>query len=150
MLWFENTFSPSFLSPSFVLYTMAFLPFSQSTCGLGVESSFSSSLLPFLESSILSWKTACSLFRYHLNINAVRRLAGRHLMRRWQYPWIFVISYSYPLFDISPSFCCKVCPRRYSKWLISLPNTSDRSFEVAIVLGHGQIPHKHSLPLLGG
>ena len=50
----------------------------------------------------------------------------------------------------SHSFCCKVCPRRYSKWLISLQDTSDRSSEVAIVLGHGQILHKHSLPLLGG
>ena len=39
-------------------------------------------LLPFLESSILSWKAARSLFRYHLHINAARRLVGRHLMRR--------------------------------------------------------------------
>ena len=74
--------SPPFPSPFFVLYTMAFLPFSSSTCGLGVQSSFSPSLLPFLESSILSWKAARSLFRYHLHINAARRLAGRHLMRR--------------------------------------------------------------------
>ena len=81
---------------------MAFLPFLSSTCGLGVESSFSPSLLPFLESSILSWKAARSLFRYHLHINAARRLAGRHLMRRWQYLKIFVISYYYPLFDIFP------------------------------------------------
>ena len=58
--------------------------------------------LPFLESSILSCKTACSLFRYHLHINAARRLAGQHLMRRQQYPQIFVISHSYPLFDIFP------------------------------------------------
>ena len=71
-----------FLSHSFVLYTMAFLRFSPSTCGLGVESPFSPPLLPFLESSILSWKAACSLFRYHLHINAARRLAGRHLMQR--------------------------------------------------------------------
>ena len=77
-----ESFQSPFLFPSFVLYTMAFLPFSSSTCGLGVESSFSPSLLPFLESSILSWKAARSLFRYHLHINAARRLAGRHLMRR--------------------------------------------------------------------
>ena len=82
MLSFQNTSSPHFLSPSFILYTMASLPFSPSTCGLGIQSSFSPSLLPFLESSILSWKAVCSLFRYHLHINAARRLAGRHLMRR--------------------------------------------------------------------
>ena len=40
----------------------------------------------------------------------------------------------------SLSLCCGVCPRCYSKWLISSPDTSDRSPEVTIVLGHGQIP----------
>ena len=45
----------------------------------------------------------------------------------------------------SYSFCCKVCLRRYSKRLISLPATSNISSEVAIVLGHGQILHRHSL-----
>ena len=47
-------------------------------------------LLPFLESSILSCKAACLLFRHHLHINAARGLAGQHLMRRQQYPQIFV------------------------------------------------------------
>ena len=61
---------------------MAFLPFPPSTCGLGVESPFSPFLLSFLESSILSCKVACSLFRYHLHINAARRLAGQHLIQR--------------------------------------------------------------------
>ena len=89
---------PFFLS--FVLYTMAFLLFPPSTCGSGVESHFFPLLLPFLESSILSCKAACSLFRHHLHINAARRIAGQHLMRRQQYPQIFVISHSYPLFDI--------------------------------------------------
>ena len=46
------------------------------------STSLSSSPSPFLESSILSWKAVRSLFRYHLHINAARRLAGRHLMRR--------------------------------------------------------------------
>ena len=86
----------------FVLYTMAFLPFPPSTCGSGVESPFSLLLLPLLEPSILSCKAACSLFRHHFHINAARRLAGQHLMRRQQYPKIFVISHSYPLFDIFP------------------------------------------------
>ena len=49
---------------------MAFFPFPPSTCGLGVQSPFSPSVLLFLESSILSCKAACPLFRYHLHINA--------------------------------------------------------------------------------
>ena len=72
---------PSFFS-LFVLYTMAFLPFFPSTCGSGVESPFFPLLSPFLESSILNCKAACSLFRHHLHINAARRLAGQHLMQR--------------------------------------------------------------------
>ena len=83
-----------------VLYTMAFLPFPHSTCGSGVESPFFLLLVPFLESSILSCKAACSMFRHHLHINAIRGLARQHLMRRQQYPQIFVFSHSYPLFDI--------------------------------------------------
>ena len=77
-----------FLNPSlsffslFVLYTMAFLQFSPSTCGSGVESPFYPLLLSFLEFSILSCKVACSLFKHHLHINAARRLAGQHLMWR--------------------------------------------------------------------
>ena len=31
--------------------------------------------------------------------------------------------------------------------MISIPDTSDRSSEVTIVLGHGQVLHKHSLPI---
>ena len=93
-------FLPLHSFPFFVLYTMAFLPFSPSTCGSGVGSHFFPPLLPFLESSILSCKAACSLFRYHLHINAAKGLAGQHLMRRQQYPQIFVSSHSYPLFDI--------------------------------------------------
>ena len=81
---------------------MASLPFSFSTCGLDVESPFSSSFLPFLESSILSWKTARLLFRHHFHINAARRLAERHLMRRGQYFKIFVPVHYYLLFDIFP------------------------------------------------
>ena len=99
---FQNNFSVLFLFPFFVLYTMASLPFSSSTCGLDVESSFSSSFLPFLESSILSWKAARLLFRHHLHINATRRLAGRHLIRRGQYLKIFVPVHYYLLFDIFP------------------------------------------------
>ena len=113
LLYFFNLYVPSlsfsfpvcfFLLLSFflffVLYTMAFLPFPPSMCGLGGGSHFFLFLLPFLESFILSCKAACSLFRYHLHINAARGLAGQHLMRRQQYPQIFVFSHSYPLFDI--------------------------------------------------
>ena len=108
VLWLESS-APFFFSlfiPSPLLFLLSyyilwlFLPFSPSTCGLGVESPFSPSLLSFLESSILNCKAMYSLFRYHLHINAARRLAGQHLMRRQQYPQIFVISHSYPLFDI--------------------------------------------------
>ena len=81
---------------------MASLPFSLSTCGLGVESHFSSSFLLFLESFILSWKAARLLFRHHLHINATRRLAGWHLMRRGQYLKIFVPVHYYFLFDTFP------------------------------------------------
>ena len=100
ILLFSFSFSPFFLPSLFVLYTMTFLPFPPSTCGLGVGSPFFLLLLPFLESSILSCKAAWSLFKYRLHINAVRGLAGQHLMRRQQYPQIFVSSHSYPLFDI--------------------------------------------------
>ena len=129
---------------------MAFLPFPPSTCGLGVGSPFFPLLLPFLESSILSCKVACSLFRHHLYINAARGLAGQHLMRRQQYPQIFVFFLTFILYLIfSHSLCCKGCSRRYPKRLISLLATSDRSSEVTIVLGYGQIPHRHSLLLFG-
>ena len=43
---------------------------------------FLGSPLPLLEPSTLSCKAACSLFRHHLHINAARKLAGQHLMRR--------------------------------------------------------------------
>ena len=114
LLYFFNLYVPSlsfsfpvcfFLLLSFflffVLYTMVFLPVPPSTCGSGGGSPFFLLLLPFLESSILSCKAACSLFRYHFHINVARGLAGQHLMRRQQYPQIFVFSHSYPLYDIS-------------------------------------------------
>ena len=72
-------FFPVVFSP---LIYHGFLPFLSSTCGFGIQRPFLSSSLPSLESSILSWKAVPSLFRYHLHINAARRLAGRHLMRR--------------------------------------------------------------------
>ena len=86
------------LSSYYIL--LLFLPFSPSTCGFGIESHFSPSLLSFLESSVLSCKAARSLFKHHLHINAARGLAGQRLMRRQQYPQIFVSSHPYHLFDI--------------------------------------------------
>ena len=88
-LFFFSSLFCSVSSPfSFSLYCILwpFLPFPPSTCGSGGGSPFFLLLLPFLESSILSYKAACSLFRYHLHINAARGLAGQHLMRRQQYP----------------------------------------------------------------
>ena len=104
LFFFSNLFfsSPPFFSSFFVLYTMAFfLPFPPSMCGSGGGSPFFLLLPSFLESSILSCKAACSLFRHHLHINAARGLAGQHLMQRQQYPQIFVFSHSYLLYDIS-------------------------------------------------
>ena len=83
--FFSFCSGPLFLLSFLALYTMAFFPFLSSTCGPGIQRPFSSSPLPSLKSSILSWKAVRSLFRYHLHINAARRLAGRHLMRRWQH-----------------------------------------------------------------
>ena len=129
---------------------MAFLPFPPSTCRSGVGGPFFFPLLlPFLESSILSCKVACSLFRHHFHINAARGLAGQHLMRRQQYPR-YLFSHTLILYMIFPHLlCCKVCPRRYPKGLITLLATSDRSSEVIIVLRHGQILLRHSLLLFG-
>ena len=45
-------------------------------------SEFLCPLSPLLEPSTLSCKAAGSLFRHHFHINAVRELAGQHLMRR--------------------------------------------------------------------
>ena len=97
-----------FLSPFLflflhIIYYDFFLPFPPSTCGSSVRSPFSLLPLPLLEPSILSCKTACSLFRHHLHINAARELAGQHLMRGQQYSQIFVFSNSYPLSDIFSS-----------------------------------------------
>ena len=76
--------SPPFsLSSYYILWF--FTPFPPSTCGSGVGSPFSLLPLPLLESSILSCKAACSLFRHHLHINVARELAGQHLMRGQQY-----------------------------------------------------------------
>ena len=137
-LFFLQSFSvspPFSLSSYYILWF--FTKFPPSTCGSGVGSPFSLLPLPLLEPSILSCKAACSLFMHHLHINAARELAGQHLMRRQQYPrylfsliLILYLIFSHPL-------CCKVCPRRYLKRLISLLVTSDRRSEVAVVLGHG-------------
>ena len=82
-LFFSFSFfsSPFFLESLFVLYTAILLPISPSTCESGVGSFFCpcSSLL---ESSTLSCKAACLLFRHHLHINMARELAGQNLMRR--------------------------------------------------------------------
>ena len=103
LFFFSSLFSFFFyflhLSSYYILWL--FLQFPPSTCGSGGGSPFFLLLLPFLESSIFSCKTACSLFRHHLHINAAKGLAGQHLMQRQQYPQIFVFSHSYPLYDIS-------------------------------------------------
>ena len=141
-------FSPLtlFLSSYYILWL--FYHFLHPRVGQALEVLSFPPLLPFLESFILSCKAARSLFRHHLHINAARGLVRQHLIRRQQYPQIFVFFLTLILYLIfSHSLCCKVCPRRYPKRLISLLATSDRSSEVTIVLGHGQILHRHSLLL---
>ena len=104
LFFFLQSFSvslPFSLSSYYILWF--FTPFPLSTCGSGVGSPFSLLPLPLLESSILSCKAACLLFRHHLHINAARELAGQHLMRGQQYSQIFVFSHSYPLSDIFSS-----------------------------------------------
>ena len=94
--------SPPFsLSSYYILWF--FTPFPPSTCGSGAGSPFSLLPLPLLESSTLSCKAACSLFRHHLHINAARELVRQHLMRGQQYSQIFVFSHSYHLSDIFSS-----------------------------------------------
>ena len=77
-----------FLSSCYILWL--FYHFLHPRVGLVLEVLSFPPLLPFPESSILSCKTARSLFRHHLHINAARGLAGQHLMWRQQYPQIFV------------------------------------------------------------
>ena len=98
--FFLQSFSmslPFSLSSYYILWF--FTPFPPSTCGSGIGSPFSLLPLPLLEPSILSCKAACSLFRHHLHINAVRELAGQYLMRGQQYSQIFIFSHSYNLSD---------------------------------------------------
>ena len=93
---------PTFsLSSYYILWL--FYHFLHPRVGQVLEVLFFLLLLPLLESSILSYKAACSLFRHHLHINGARGLVGQHLMRRQQYPQIFVFSYSYPLYNIFSS-----------------------------------------------
>ena len=128
-------FRPPSFFPLFVLYTMVFVPFSPSTCESGVGSFFCprSSLL---ESSTLSCKAACLLFRHHLHINSARELAGQHLMRRQQCFQIFVIPHPYPLSGISSSSYYKALPICYIMGLRRFLTTTDRGSEMVIILGH--------------
>ena len=100
-LVFFSVSLPFSLSSYYILWF--FTPFPPSTYGSGVGSPFPLLPSPLLEPSILSCKTACSLFRHYLHINAARELAGQHLMRGQQYSKIFVFSHSYPLSDIFSS-----------------------------------------------
>ena len=106
LFFFLFLFSSSFFSVPLTFFLFSyyilwlFYHFLHPRVGQVFEALFFPLLLPFLESSIPSCKAACSLFRHHLHINAARGLTGQHLMRRQQYPQIFVFSHSYPLFDI--------------------------------------------------
>ena len=67
----------------FLYYILWFLhQFLHPRVGQALGVIFLCSPLPLLEPSTLSCKAACSLFRHHLHINAIRELAGQHLMWR--------------------------------------------------------------------
>ena len=67
----------------FLYYILWFLhQFFHPRVGQALGVIFLCSPLPFLEPSTLSCKVACSLFKHHLHINAVRELARQHLMQR--------------------------------------------------------------------
>ena len=79
----------SYLFPSvlplnlFLYYILWFLhQFLHPRVGQVLGVLFLCSPLPLLEPSTLNCKTACSLFRHHLHINAAKELARQHLMRR--------------------------------------------------------------------
>ena len=76
-------FLVSFPLNPFSYYILWFLhQFLHPRVGQALGVLFLCSPLPLLEPSTLSCKAACSLFRHHLHINAARKLAGQHLMRR--------------------------------------------------------------------
>ena len=82
-LFFLVFFLPSFPLNLFSYYILWFLhQFLHPCVGQALGVLFLCSPLPLLEPSTLSCKVACSLFRHHLHINAVRELAGQHLIQR--------------------------------------------------------------------
>ena len=134
----QSFFSVPLSSNLFLYYILWFLHhFLHSRVGQVLGVLFLCSPLPLLEPSTLSCKAACSLFRYHLHINAARELAGQHLMRgnSTSIYLFFLILILYLIF--SHPLCCKVLPKRYLKGLRSLLATSDRGSEVVIILGYG-------------
>ena len=90
-----------------------------------------------LEPSTISCKAACLLFRHHLHINATRKLVGKHLMWRKQFLQIFVILHPHPLPNIYPSPCREIPLIYYIKGMGMFLATSDKSFEVNILLRYG-------------
>ena len=89
-----------------------------------------------LEPSTISCKAAYLLFRHHLHINAARELVGKHLMWRKWLLQIFVILHPHPLPNIYPSSCREIPLIYYIKEMGMFLATSDKSFEVNIILGY--------------
>ena len=86
-------FTVVFLQPFslFFLFFSFFIPFRVIYYGFYTNfsihvwvrcSEFLCPLSPLFEPSTINCKTAGSLLRHHLHINAARKLAGQHLMRR--------------------------------------------------------------------
>ena len=112
------------------LYTILTVHMSQAS------GAFSCPILHLLESSTISCKAACLLFRHHLHINAAKGLVGKHLMRRQQLLQIFIIPRPHPLSNIYPSPCCEIPLICYIKELGMLLATSDRGSQMIILLGY--------------
>ena len=81
--WFFDLLPLGHLSMLYTIILVSSLPY---TCKLGSRNSFLSHPTPPRTTA------ASPLFRYHLHINAVRELAGMHLMWRQQFLQIFVAS----------------------------------------------------------
>ena len=78
-----------------------------------------------LEPSTTSYKAACLLFRYHLHINEVSELAGKHLMGGnsfYKYLLSFIVI-SYPVFDPP---CHKEPLKQYIKGIVIFQATPDK------------------------
>ena len=134
LLFFSVFYLPfPFSLDAFLCYIPWFLLHSHCTRVIQVLGASPYPITHLLEPSIISCKTACLLFRHHLHINAARELVGKHLMWRKKLLQIFIILYPHPL----PIPCSEIPLIYYIKGMRMFLATSDKSFEVNILLRYG-------------